>query len=94
MMAINVALSLPAPVRAVLAFSGAFIPPPEPWSRPPVALLHGDADPVVPVQLSLDAEKALIAAGIETHRHISHGKGHTIDDEGLDFATAFLSAKA
>ncbi len=94
MMALNVALSLPEPVRAVLSFSGALIPPPGAWSKPPVALAHGDADPVVPVQLSLDAEAALKAMGVETTLHISRRKGHEIDDSALDFATGFLRAKA
>jgi phospholipase/carboxylesterase len=94
MMALNVALSLPDPVRAVVAFSGALIPPPLPWSKPPVALIHGDADPVVPVQLSLDAEAALKAMEVDVMLHISRGKGHGIDDSALDFATGFLRTTA
>jgi phospholipase/carboxylesterase len=90
MMALHTALSLDQRVQAVLSFSGALIPPAEPWSRPPVALVHGDLDGVVPVQLSLDAEKTLTAAGVEAELFIEQGMSHGIAPDGLGFATAFL----
>jgi phospholipase/carboxylesterase len=90
MMALHTALSLDQPVRAVLSFSGALIPPVEPWSRPPVALVHGDLDQVVPVQLSLDAEKALKTAGVPAELFIEQRMRHGIAPDGLGFASAFL----
>jgi phospholipase/carboxylesterase len=90
MMALHVGLALDAEVRGVVAFSGALIPPAGPWARPPVALIHGDLDGVVPVQLSLDAEAALTAGGVDVHLHIEQGTGHGIAPDGLGFATGFL----
>jgi phospholipase/carboxylesterase len=90
MMALHVGLALDQPVRGIVAFSGALIPPPEPWSRPPVALIHGDLDGVVPVQMSRDAQQALAAAGIDARLHIEQGMGHGIAHDGLGFASGFL----
>ena len=90
MMALHTALSLDQPVGAVVSFSGALIPPPEPWARPPVALVHGDLDGVVPVQLSLEAEKTLTVAGVEAELFIEQGMSHGIAPDGLGFATRFL----
>ena len=90
MMALNVGLALDQPVRGVLAFSGALIPPPGVWARPNVALVHGDLDGVVPAQLSRDAEAALAAAGVDVRLHIEHGTGHGIAPDGLGFAGGFL----
>ena len=90
MMALHTGLSLDQKLRGVIAFSGALIPPAEPWERPPVALIHGDADGVVPVQLSRDAETALHAAGLDVRLFIEEGTGHGIAPDGLGFATAFL----
>jgi len=92
MMALHVGLSLDQPVRGVIAFSGALIPPTEPWAKPPVALIHGDSDGVVPVQLSVDAEKSLKLSGIEARLFIEEGTGHGIAPDGLGFATGFLHA--
>jgi len=72
------------------AFSGALIPPAGPWSAPPVALIHGNIDGVVPVQLSLEAETALRQAGVDARLFIEENTGHSIAPDGLGFATAFL----
>ena len=93
MMALHVALSLDQPVRGVVAFSGALIPPPGEWARPPVALIHGDRDGVVPVQFSIDADAALRAKGVDSMLHISPGSAHGIAPAGLAFAGQFLAAK-
>ena len=90
MMALHTGLSLDHEVRAIIAFSGALIPPPEPWSKPLVALIHGDLDGVVPVQLSRDAEVVLRAAGIDVRLHIERDMSHGIAPDGLGFAGAFL----
>ena len=76
----------PAP-RAILAFSGALIAPEklatELANRAPVLLVHGEADDVVPVQRTRDAEAALRAAGIPVEAVYIPRLGHGIDDTGL-----------
>jgi len=90
MMALHTALSLDQPVRAVLSFSGALIPPAQPWSKPPVALIHGDLDQLVPTRLSNDAKAALEVAGVETELFIEQGMSHGIAPDGIGFASRFL----
>ena len=73
--------------RAILAFSGALIAPDslaaELASRPPVLLVHGEADEVVPAERSRDAEAALRAAGVPVEASYVPHLGHGIDDTGL-----------
>ena len=73
--------------RAILAFSGALLAPDslatELTHRPPVLLVHGEADDVVPVQRSHDAEAVLRAAGVPVEAAYVPGLGHGIDDTGL-----------
>jgi phospholipase/carboxylesterase len=73
--------------RAILAFSGALVAPEklaaELTHRPPVLLVHGDADEVVPVDRSHDAETALRAAGVPVEATYIPRLGHGIDDTGL-----------
>ena len=44
-------------------------------ARPPVLLVHGDDDPMVPVAHLAEAADALAAAGVETYTHVSRGIG-------------------
>ena len=73
--------------RAILAFSGALIAPDslaaELTHRPPVLLVHGEADDVVPVERSREAETALRAAGVPVEATYVPRLGHGIDDTGL-----------
>jgi phospholipase/carboxylesterase len=94
MMALHTGLSLDRRLAGVLAFSGAFLPPdpfPQPEAiRPPVALIHGEFDPVVDPDSSREAEQSLRAAGYDARLHISPGIGHSISTDGLQVASAFL----
>lgn len=75
------------PPRAILAYSGALIDPEslagELSGTPPVTLIHGEADQVVPVSRSRDAEAALRAAGVPTEALYVPKLAHGIDDSGL-----------
>jgi phospholipase/carboxylesterase len=93
MMALNVGLSLDQKVAAIVGFSGLLIPPPEPWVTPPVALIHGELDGVVPFAAGEAAVTALRNKGVEVVFHASAGLGHGIGADGLDFATGFLTGK-
>jgi len=73
--------------RAILAFSGALIAPEklqtELANHAPVLLVHGEADDVVPVQRSRDAEAALRAASLPVEAVYVPRLAHGIDDTGL-----------
>ena len=60
-------------------------------SRPPVVLVHGDADELLPVQLMDDAASTLRSNGIVVETHLRPGLGHGIDEIGLQLGTQFLS---
>ncbi len=58
-------------------------------SRPPVLLIHGTDDDVVPFR-SLDlAAGALEGAGVPVETYIAPGIGHSVDHGGLAAAAAF-----
>jgi phospholipase/carboxylesterase len=94
MMALHVGLRRAEPVAAIVAYSAALIGPEalarEIKSRPPVLLVHGDQDPVVPVRASPAAAAALKAQGVAVETHIRPGLGHGIDAEGLALGRRFL----
>ena len=97
MMSLHIAPRRDAPLAAVVGFSGRLLDPgalaAETVSRPPVLLIHGDADPVVPIQSLPEAADALVAAGFETYAHVCKGLPHSIDNEGLSLALGFLRDK-
>lgn len=95
MMALHVLPRRPAPVAGIVAFSGRLLQPErlaaEAVSRPPVLLVHGDQDPMVPFADMGLAGQALTEAGFETYGHVMKGTGHGIAPDGLSVALAFLS---
>lgn len=95
MMALQVAPRREEPVAALVAFSGRLIDPEslidEAVSRPPVLLIHGDQDEVVPPEALPEAARGLEMAGWrEVFAHVMKGQGHGIDQSGLEVALAFL----
>jgi phospholipase/carboxylesterase len=80
--------------RAILAFSGALIAPDslprEIENRAPVLLVHGEADDVVPVASSRDAEAVLSSTGVPVAAHYVPKLGHGIDDTGISFGALAL----
>ncbi|NDV00803.1 alpha/beta hydrolase [Pseudoroseicyclus tamaricis] len=95
MMALHVLPRRDDPVAALAAFSGRLLEPElltdEVVSRPPILLVHGDADEVVPPQSLPAAAEALQEAGwSEVFAHVDKGMGHGIAPEGLSVALAFL----
>ena len=59
-------------------------------SKPPVLLVHGDADEVVPFSSMNAAGQALQAEGFEVFGHVMQGTGHGIAPDGLQVALAFM----
>jgi phospholipase/carboxylesterase len=90
MMVLQVGLRRATPPRAVLAFSGALLATDGFTAKPPVLLVHGERDDIVPVERTRTAERILRAAGVEVEAHYSPLLGHGIDDVGLSAGALFL----
>ena len=59
-------------------------------SRPPVLLVHGDSDDLIPPQALFQASSGLAQLGVAVEWHLSEGVGHGIDQEGLRHGGEFL----
>jgi phospholipase/carboxylesterase len=59
-------------------------------TKPPVLLLHGDADELMPVGEYHAAKAALDHLGFAVEGHVSPGLAHGIDMDGLKMAERFL----
>ena len=60
-------------------------------SYPPILLINGDQDELIPIQEQEIAVKALKQENISVENHIVIGLGHSIDLEGIQLAQEFLS---
>jgi phospholipase/carboxylesterase len=102
MMALHIGLRrMPAPA-AIVGYSGMLVVPenidPESFaaeikSRPPVLLVHGDQDDLIPPQALFHAVQGLSALEVPVEWHLSHGIGHGIDPEGLRHGGEFLARR-
>lgn len=94
MMSLEIAPRRADEIAGVVAFSGRLLRPErlaaEARVKPPILLIHGDADPVVPFEDMQKAAEALMAAGFETYGHVMKGTGHGIAPDGLGVAVNFL----
>jgi phospholipase/carboxylesterase len=102
MMALHVGLRRAVAPAAIVGYSGIFVLPnnavPEAFagdikSRPPVLLIHGDRDDLIPAQALFHASQALAALDIPVEWHLSAGVGHGIDAEGLRQGGEFLARR-
>ncbi len=97
MMSLHVAPRRAAAVAGVVAISGRLLVPErlaaEAVVKPPVLLVHGDQDPVVPFADMGRAGDALVAAGFETYGHVMEGTGHGIAPDGLGVTLQFLKER-
>ena len=97
MMSLHVAPRRDAEIAGVVAFSGRLLVPDllaaEAKVKPPVLLVHGDADEMVPFEDMGRAGNALVEAGFETYAHVMKGTGHGIAPDGLQVALSFLHDK-
>jgi phospholipase/carboxylesterase len=99
MMALHTGLRRSA-IAAIVGYSGVLVTPTneeaavkaneEIKSRPPVLLIHGDRDEVIPAQALFMSAQGLGASGIPVEWHLSQGIGHGIDGDGLRHGGAFL----
>ncbi len=94
MMSLFVGLRRQKPVAGILGYSGALtgadVIKDEIRSKPPVLLLHGTADEIVPFQALGMAEKKLSELGVPVETLARPGLGHSIDEVGLTRGGEFL----
>ncbi len=97
MMALHVGLRRASPFACIVGFSGRLLHPraleAEIASRPPVLLIHGDMDPIVPHAFMAEAATMLEAAGVETRTHTSRNVGHGIAPDGLGLGLRFIQER-
>ena len=102
MMALHTGLRRTIPPAAIVGYSGIFVLPEnaapdavagEIKAKPPVLLIHGDQDDLIPVQALLQGAQALAALEVPVEWHISPGVGHGIDQEGLRHGGEFLARR-
>ena len=95
MMALHVGLRRPQRVAAIVGYSGMLTGGHEllhlNGQKPPVLLVHGSADPIVPVAALHMAESELKRAGVPVKTHVSPGLGHTVDPTGLRLGKDFVA---
>jgi len=102
MMALHVGLRRVSAPAAIVGYSGLLVLPPdlnaekfaaEIKSRPPILLVHGDRDDLIPAQALFQAAQGLAALDIPVEWHLSAGIGHGIDGEGLRHGGEFLARR-
>lgn len=94
MMALYTLLRRPNPCAAIVGYSGALVAADtsgtDITSRPPICLVHGTADMVVPFTMMEQAKTSLERNTIPVTAHARPGLEHGIDEEGLRIALAHL----
>ena len=94
MMSMHVAPRRQDPVAGIVAFSGRLMFPEmlgdEALSKPPVMLIHGNADDVVPFEEMQIAAEALQSNDFHVYGHVMDGTAHGIAPDGLSVALAFI----
>jgi len=95
MLSLHVGLRRVAKPLAILGYSGMLATPdtlpalgPD---TPPIMLVHGDADTMIPPQAMFAAAGVLGRAGALVQWHLSRGVPHSIDPDGLLLGGLFLS---
>jgi phospholipase/carboxylesterase len=95
MMALHVGLRRINRIAGIVGYSGMLTGAAElahlPISKPPVLLIHGSADPIVPVAALHAAAADLKKLGLDVSHHISAGLGHSVDPVGLRVGGEFVA---
>jgi phospholipase/carboxylesterase len=102
MMALHVGLRRTVAPAAIVGYSGVLVVPPnvdaeafagEIKVRPPVLLVHGDRDELIPPQALFQATQGLASLEVPVEWHLSPSIGHGIDAEGLRHGGEFLTRR-
>ena len=94
MLSLAVGLTRGAKPAAIVGYSGVLaggVAPHLGEDCPPILLIHGDADPMIPADALFMSAAVLGTAGAAVQWHLSAGVGHGIDADGLALAGNFLS---
>jgi len=94
MLALHVALRRSRQPAAVVGYSGLLAGPEHIGAisgRPPILLVHGEDDDLIPVEAMHVAREQLAAAGLKLEWHVRPGLGHGIDATGQWLAGHFLA---
>ena len=95
MMALHVGLRRRRQLAAIVGYSGMLTGGHElshlPITKPPVLLVHGSADPIVPVAALHAAQAELEHLGVDVSAHVSTGVGHSVDPVGLRMGGEFVA---
>jgi phospholipase/carboxylesterase len=95
MMALHAGLRRKARPACIVGYSGVLVGDEhlkaEATVKPPVLLVHGDQDEVIPVQALFLSAQGLGAAEVPVEWHLSQGVGHGIDPEGLMHGVSFIA---
>jgi phospholipase/carboxylesterase len=87
MMALFTGLRRAPPPAVLLAYAGRLLGAEtlaaDLRARPPVLLVHGEEDEIVPAAASREAESALTAAGVNVEAVFRPGLGHGLDEAGM-----------
>jgi phospholipase/carboxylesterase len=94
MMSLHVGLRRKVKPAAIVGYSGMLTGTEglDQYARgaPPILLLHGDADQMIPMQFLFSSAAALGKAGAAVQWHLSPHVGHSIDEQGLALGGTFL----
>lgn len=94
MMSLSAARRREKPLAGVVGFSGRLLEEKTaPRATPPVLLVHGDSDDVIPVAALEEARAGLAGSGHDVSWHVSRGVGHGIGPDGLALARDFLAER-
>jgi phospholipase/carboxylesterase len=94
MMALHAGLRRVSGPAAIVGFSGLLAGPEhlgEITARPPVLLIHGEADDLIPADALHIAREPLAKAGVAVEWHVRPGLGHGIDPDGVAIAGHFMA---
>lgn len=95
MMAMHVGLRRETVPAAIIAYSGYLVGPEhlkaEAKGKPPILLVHGDQDTILPVDSLFEAMDGFGKAEIPCQWHLSVGVAHGIDQGGLIHGGLFLA---
>ena len=95
MMSLHYALTNPNKIAGVIGYSGKIYDPSilenNIKSRPPIFLMHGDDDNIVPLEDMMEAKNFLTKNKVNLKTKIFKGCGHSIPTQGLSLGLEFIN---